>query len=68
MAGLSRHLGVRRKLLYALIENGTIPAVQHPATGHYLVPVDAALLERLQAEIVPALYSTPVSPQPDYTA
>ena len=68
MAGLARHLGVRRKVLYALIANGTLPATQHPATGHYLVPADAPVLERLPTEIEVLFRPTAVSLPPDCTA
>jgi hypothetical protein len=46
--GLAQALRVRRTWLYARIVDGTIPAVRHPATGHYLIPDDALLIDTLR--------------------
>lgn len=48
--GLSRALQVDRNWLYARIHSGRLPATRHPLIGHYLIPGDPALLQRLQAE------------------
>jgi DNA invertase Pin-like site-specific DNA recombinase len=47
-AGLARHLGVPRRWLDACIASGTLPASQHPTTGHYLIADDPALLAHLR--------------------
>lgn len=49
--GLARHLGVTRNWLYDRIRNGTLPASRHPATGHYLIADDPALLAWLRAAV-----------------
>jgi DNA invertase Pin-like site-specific DNA recombinase len=47
--GLVRLLHVKRSWLYHHIAAGHIPVTRHPATGHYLIPNDPALLAQLQA-------------------
>lgn len=49
--GLARELGVRRTWLYDRICSGDVPARRHPATGHYLIADDPALLVRLRAAV-----------------
>jgi DNA invertase Pin-like site-specific DNA recombinase len=51
--GLSHALQVDRNWLYVRIHAGSIPATRHPVTGHYLIPDDPALLERLRAQRPP---------------
>ena len=46
--GLAQALRVRRTWLYARIVDGTIPAVRHPVTGHYLIPDDPLLIDTLR--------------------
>jgi DNA invertase Pin-like site-specific DNA recombinase len=48
--GLARQLAVPREWLYERIRNGTLPAVRHPLTQHYLIVDDEALVGRLAAE------------------
>jgi hypothetical protein len=47
-AGLARHLGVPRRWLDARIIDGTLPASQHPLTGHYLIDDTPDLLASLR--------------------
>ncbi len=42
--GLARFLGVQRDWLYRHIDKGCLPAERHPATGHYLIKDDPALI------------------------
>jgi hypothetical protein len=51
--GLSRALQVDRTWLDARIHAGLLPATRHPVMGHYLIPDDPALLERLRAQRPP---------------
>jgi DNA invertase Pin-like site-specific DNA recombinase len=48
--GLARFLGVDRDWLYRRIYSGRLPTERHPATGHYLIKDDPALLASLQVE------------------
>jgi DNA invertase Pin-like site-specific DNA recombinase len=49
--GLARALGVDRNWFYRRIARGTLPAERHPASGHYLIPDDPALLDRFRAQL-----------------
>lgn len=49
--GLARHLGVDRDWVYRRIYTGRLAVQRHPATGHYLIPDDAAVIARLRAEL-----------------
>ncbi len=51
--GLSRYLQVKRSWVYHHLAAGHIPAIRHPATGHYLIPDDPALLTQLQRRRAP---------------
>lgn len=42
--GLARFLGVQRDWLYRHIYKGCLSAERHPATGHYLIKDDPALI------------------------
>jgi hypothetical protein len=48
--GLAQELAVHRNWLYARIRNGTLPATRHSVTGHYLIPDDPDLLDRLRTQ------------------
>ena len=48
--GLARALQVDRNWLYARIKTGLVPATRHPLIGHYLIPADPALLDRLRQQ------------------
>jgi len=48
--GLARALHVDRDWLYARIKDGTLPATRHPVIGHYLIPDDSAIFDRLTAQ------------------
>ncbi len=48
--GLAQELSVHRNWLYARIRNGTLPATRHPVTGHYLIPDDPDILDRLRTQ------------------
>lgn len=48
--GLARALHVDRDWLYACIKDGTLPATRHPVIGHYLIPDDSAIFDRLTAQ------------------
>jgi DNA invertase Pin-like site-specific DNA recombinase len=61
--GLAQALRVRRTWLYTRIAAGTVPATRHPVTGHYLIPDDPALLERLRA-LRPARSKAPPAAAP----
>jgi DNA invertase Pin-like site-specific DNA recombinase len=61
-AGLARHLGVSRRWLDARIAAGTLPASQHPLTGHYLIADDPDLIARLRAS---SPGSTPAADRPE---
>jgi DNA invertase Pin-like site-specific DNA recombinase len=60
--GLSRALGVDRDWLYRRIQRGTLPVVRHPATGHYLIPDEPLLLERLRDQVPTRPPPAPVAP------
>ncbi len=64
--GLARALHVRRTWLYSRIAAGTVPAHRHAVTGHYLIPDDPALLERLRAQR-PAGRRAPSTTEPEGT-
>ena len=64
--GLTRALQVRRTWLYTRIAAGAVPATRHPVTGHYLIPDDPALLERLRA-LCPASPLVAPAPEPEVT-
>lgn len=49
--GLARHLGVDRDWLYRRIYAARLPVERHPATGHYLIADDAAVIAGLRAEL-----------------
>jgi DNA invertase Pin-like site-specific DNA recombinase len=48
--GLTRFLGVDRDWLYRQIYKDRLPTTRHPATGHYLIKDEPALLASLQAQ------------------
>jgi hypothetical protein len=48
--GLAQTLRVRRTWLYERIVAGTIPAVRHPVTGHYLIPDDPLVIDTLRRQ------------------
>ena len=48
--GCIRALSVPRTWLYTRIRRGTLPATQHPHTGHYLIPDDPQLLAALHQQ------------------
>jgi DNA invertase Pin-like site-specific DNA recombinase len=50
VVGLAQELDVQRNWLYTRVRNKTLPAARHPVTGHYLIPDDPNLLDRLRAE------------------
>lgn len=50
VVGLAQELDVQRNWLYTRVRNKTLPASRHPVTGHYLIPDDPDLLDRLRAE------------------
>jgi hypothetical protein len=50
VCGLARALSVPRTWLYARIRRATLPATQHPHTGHYLIPDDPQLLAALHQQ------------------
>jgi hypothetical protein len=64
--GLTRALQVQRTWLYARIAAGVIPATRHAVTGHYLIPDDPALLERLRA-LRPSSHQVTLAPAPEVT-
>lgn len=49
--GLSRLLHVTRNWLYDRIASGEIPATRHPLTGHYLIPDEQGLVDRLRTQV-----------------
>jgi DNA invertase Pin-like site-specific DNA recombinase len=61
-AGLTKHLHIPRKWLYALMACGTLSATRHPLTGHFLIHADAAKLEQLQTAVLPALHPEWLAP------
>jgi hypothetical protein len=46
--GLAQALRIRRTWLYARVVDGTVPAVRHPLTGHYLIPDDPRVIDNLR--------------------
>jgi hypothetical protein len=48
--GLAQALGVHRNWLYARIRKGRVPATRHSVIGHYLIPGDPDLFQRLIAQ------------------
>lgn len=57
--GLAQALRVRRTWLNERIVDGTIPAVRHPVTGHYLIQDDPLLIDNLRRR-VPAHQPSPL--------
>jgi len=49
--GLSRLLHVTRNWLYDRIASGEVPATRHPLTGHYMIPDEPGLVDRLRAQV-----------------
>jgi hypothetical protein len=49
--GLAQALRVRRTWLYERIVAGTIPAVRHPVTAHYLIPDDPRVIDNLRRQV-----------------
>jgi DNA invertase Pin-like site-specific DNA recombinase len=48
--GLAQTLRIRRTWLYERIVAGTVPAVRHPVTGHYLIPDDPLVIDTLRRQ------------------
>ena len=47
--GLTQVLQVKRSWVYHHIRAGHVPTTRHPATGHYLIPDDPAVVDQLRA-------------------